>query len=75
MTKIEVRPLTANLFRPDEAVIAKAGELTASAFAYSSGVAAIRIRNSLGAFVLLPFQGQQIWDATFLDRRLTMGSM
>lgn len=67
--------MTPDLFGPQEAVIATAGELTASAFTYPSGVAAIRIRNSLGEVVVLPFQGQQIWDATFLGRRLTMGSM
>lgn len=68
-------PLTADLFGPGETNIASIGELTASAFAFPSGVSAVRIRNGLGEFVLLPFQGQQIWDATFLGRRLTMGSM
>ena len=69
------RPLTPDLFGPQEVLFATAGELTASAFAYPSGVAAIRIRNSLGELVVLPFRGQQIWDARFLGRRLTMGSM
>ncbi|MBE0684653.1 MAG: DUF4432 family protein [Anaerolineaceae bacterium] len=31
--------------------------------------------NSLGNLVLLPFQGQQIWDATFCGRNLTMKSI
>ena len=50
-------------------------ELTASTFRYASGVAALRIANQLGHMVLLPFQGQQIWDAHFLGRTLTMKSM
>jgi hypothetical protein len=67
--------LTLDLFSGDEQIIATNGELVASAFRYRSGVAALRIRNSLGEIVVLPFQGQQIWDASFRGRRLTMGSM
>ncbi|MEV0714305.1 DUF4432 family protein [Asanoa sp. NPDC050611] len=50
-------------------------EFTVSAFRYSTGVCALRLANAAGWIDCLPFQGQQIWDAWFLGRRLTMGSM
>jgi len=56
-------------------LLAERGELTASAFRYPSGVCALRLNNALGELVLLPYQGQQIWDATLRGRRLTMKSM
>ena len=72
-------PMTINLnavnFGPGETIIATASGLTASAFRYASGVAALRISNRVGEIVCLPFQGQQIHDATFHGRRLTMRSM
>jgi hypothetical protein len=45
------------------------------AFRYASGVAALRVRNAVGEIIFLPFHGQQIWDAQFYGRRLTMRSM
>jgi hypothetical protein len=56
-------------------VLATYEGLTASVFRYRSGVAGLRIANGAGHIALLPFQGQQIWDAEFFGRRLTMGSM
>ncbi|MCA2003045.1 MAG: DUF4432 family protein, partial [Chloroflexi bacterium] len=67
--------LTPEQFTPCETVIAERGELSASAFRYPSGVCALRLKNSLGELVMLPYQGQQIWDATMRGRRLTMKSM
>lgn len=63
------------MFGAAETVLATSGELTASTFCYGSGVLALRLRNRVGQMILLPFQGQQIWDAEFLGRRLTMSSM
>jgi len=62
-------------FGPAETVLARHAGLTASVWRYCSGVAGLRISNELGHIALLPFQGQQIWEAAFLGRRLTMGSM
>jgi hypothetical protein len=62
-------------FTRAETVLASYGGLTASTFRYSTGVAGLRIDNGVGTMELLPFQGQQIWDANFNGRRLTMGSM
>ena len=58
-----------------ETLLASCGSMTAFAFRYASGVAALRITNKVGEVVLLPFHGQQIWDATFYGRHLTMRSM
>ena len=51
------------------------GAFAVSTFRYDSGVAALRIRNARGEIIVLPFQGQQVWDAEFDGRRLTMRSM
>jgi hypothetical protein len=62
-------------FGPSETIVARYRGLVATAFRYPSGVAGLRISNAEGEIVVLPFQGQQIWDATFLNRSLTMRSM
>lgn len=67
--------LAAVEFTPAETVLATAGGMTASAFRYRSGVKALRIRNGKGSILLLPYHGQQIWDAEFLGRTLTMKTM
>ena len=72
-------PITLHL-RPEHftqapTVLATFGGLTATCFRYASGVAGLTIANDAGLIELLPFQGQQIWDAVFFGRRLTMGSM
>lgn len=62
-------------FTSHETLLTERGELTASIFRYQSGVCVVRLNNALGELVLLPYQGQQIWDATMCGRRLTMKSM
>jgi hypothetical protein len=69
---IELRPAH---FGDSETVLAASDGLTASTCRYASGVAGLRLRNEAGHITLLPFQGQQIWNAQFLGRRLTMQSM
>lgn len=63
------------LFTPTGKVIARSGLFTATAFRYRSGVAGLKISNGAGEIVVLPFQGQQVWDAQFHGRRLTMRSL
>lgn len=46
-----------------------------SAFCYASGVEALRIQNSRGELVILPWMGQMIWDAQFDGHDLTMRNM
>lgn len=67
--------LNERMFSEAETLLAACGALRVTAFRYRSGVAALRVENGVGTAILLPFQGQQIWDAEFLGRRLTMRSM
>jgi hypothetical protein len=62
-------------FTGAESVLATYEGLTASVCRHRGGVAGLHIANAVGYISLLPFQGQQIWDADFFGRRLTMGSM
>ncbi len=64
-----------SMFGESERCLAANGVLRAFTFRYPSGVAGLRVENGAGSAILLPFQGQQIWDAGFLGRRLTMRSM
>ena len=72
MTIVHIAP---HFFAGREKRLMEHGPLTATAFRYESGVCGLRLENELGYLVLLPFQGQQIWDAAFRGRRLTMRSM
>jgi hypothetical protein len=67
--------LQPSFFGEAERPLAASGELAAATFTYPSGVQALRLSNSVGSIVVLPFQGQQIWDAQFHGRTLTMRSM
>jgi hypothetical protein len=67
--------LDERMFGESERSLAASGSLRASTFRYPSGVAALRIENGAGVAIFLPFQGQQIWNAEFLGRKLTMRSM
>lgn len=62
-------------FTEAEKLLAKFGDLSAYAFIFSTGVQAVRLENPLGEVTILPYQGQQIWDAQFNQRTLTMKSM
>ena len=66
--------LDKSLFSQKEKVLADFGTMKASAFLYESGVHAVRIENARGYIIVLPFQGQQIWDAVFDGRNLKMKS-
>jgi hypothetical protein len=67
--------LSASQFTEQETPLVEWDEFSASVFRYASGVCAVRLRNARGELIALPFQGQQIWDATLDGRRLTMKSM
>jgi hypothetical protein len=57
-----------------ERPLVESGGLSASTFRFESGVCGLRLKNDQGELVLLPFQGQQIWSATFGGRPLGMTS-
>ena len=67
--------LTPAQFSEKETVLVEKGEFTASTYRFASGVCALRLKNSLGELVLLPYQGQQIWSANMRGRELTMKGM
>jgi hypothetical protein len=67
--------LQRGLFGEKEKTVLEHGSLTVSAFTYSTGVEALRLKNGRGEIVLLPYQGQQVWSASFDGRELTMRSM
>ena len=53
-------------------LLAEEGGMRAFAFRYYTGVEALKIENDRGYLVILPFQGQQIWDIRFDGRDLKM---
>lgn len=63
-------PLDPALFT--DRILARHGAIAVRAFRYPTGVLALQIQNGAGQVVLLPYQGQQVWDAVFHGRRLTM---
>ncbi|WP_428375423.1 aldose 1-epimerase family protein [Lichenicoccus sp.] len=67
-------PLHRSLATRDEQVMLQAGALTASLFRYASGIEALRLRNTRGSLVLLPWYGQIIWQAEFDGVPLAMQS-
>jgi len=67
--------LEKDFFQQQERNLITYGELKANLFLYPSGVHAIRLVNSRGEIIILPFQGQQVWSAIFDERELTMRSM
>ncbi|MBE6884211.1 MAG: DUF4432 family protein [Ruminococcaceae bacterium] len=60
------------LFSAAEKQLVESDTLSASVFRYKSGVCAVRIKNTLGELIILPYQGQQIWRASFCGKDLTM---
>jgi len=71
-TRILLHP---SYFCEKERLLAEHGELSAVLARTDTGVDTLKISNSRGHLLLLPFQGQQIWDAAFDGRTLTMKSM
>ena len=67
--------LAPSFFGERKRTLVEQGTLSASIFRFGSGVCGIKLSNDVGHLVMLPFQGQQIWDASFGGRTLTMVSM
>ncbi len=66
--------LQKRFFSNKEEKIFSAGNLSASLFKYKSGIKAVRLKNEVGYIVVLPYNGQMIWDAFFYDRSLKMNT-
>jgi hypothetical protein len=67
--------LAAVQFGPRPSTLLQSGQMSARVFRYATGIEALTIATPSGEATFLPFKGQQVWDATFLGRRLTMRSM
>lgn len=68
-------PLGKDVFKPTERILIESDEFKVTGFKYNSGVEAIKIENSKGHLVILPFMGQMIWDAFFIGEDLCMENM
>ena len=67
--------LSESMFSPREKLLAEHCGISVYAFRYGSGVCALRVLTEAGEFVLLPFNGQQIWRARVLGHDLTMKTL
>lgn len=72
MIKIELKK---EMFDRDPFVLASAGKITVKTFRYRSGVCALEVSNGSCRYILLPFNGQQIWRYEVNGEELTMKSM
>ena len=67
--KIQLRE---QMFSDKEQLFLDDGELKAYLFRYDSGVCGVKLENSRGYIVVLPYQGQMVWEAVFDGRSLKM---
>ena len=62
------------MFRESAYELISYGDMRVIAFKYQTGVEALKIENKKGYIIILPFQGQQIWNIHFGGRDLTMNT-
>ena len=67
--------LTKEMFTSQKRVLIESGEFRAEAFTYPSGVCALEVRGERCAYILLPFNGQQVWRFQVDGEEMTMRSM
>ena len=60
-------------FGEKERLFLKSDGIKASTFRYDTGVEAVRLTNSRGWVIVLPYLGQMLWDANFDGVKLGMG--
>ena len=53
-------------------LLLKHGKMEIFSFRYESEVAALKIKNGSSEIVMLPFQGQQIWDFYYNGKKISM---
>ena len=64
--------LSKEMFTEREKLILENGNIKVYAFLFSTGICGIKVENEKGYIVVLPYQGQQIWRASFLEHDLVM---
>lgn len=67
--------LREQMFGEKRQLLLETPDFVVHTFRFDSGVAALEVKNHRGHIIMLPFQGQQIWSATFDGRALGMKSM
>lgn len=67
-------PLSASQFSETPRTLLDNANFKVELFRYPAGIEAVRMENSRGYVIVLPFYGQMVWDAVFDDRSLTMGN-
>ena len=72
MTKVNINR---RYFSEGETKILENGTLQVYTFIYPTGVEGVKVKNSRGYFVALPYLGQQIWEAEFDGHILQMESL
>jgi hypothetical protein len=70
MTKVHARRA---LFGEKERLFLETDGVEVSLFRYDTGIEAVRLANSRGYVIVLPYLGQMVWDANFEGVRLGMG--
>lgn len=70
--KINIKPY---FFHEQKEVLLTQGVFRATTFRYHSGVCGLEISNSICSMDILPYQGQQVWNASFYKKNLTMKSI
>lgn len=63
------------LFTEHPRILIQSSNFTVTAFRYASGVQGLKVANSRGHLVLLPWLGHMIWDAQFDGHDLKIRSM
>ena len=63
------------LFCEKPRILLENSDFTVTSFRYDSGVEGLKIANSRGHLIILPWMGQMIWDAQFDGHSLTMCNM
>lgn len=67
--------LSPQQFSSKETILVENDEFNVVSFTYHSGIEALKISNSKGHIVVLPYYGQMIWDAEFEGHNLCMKNM
>ena len=70
--KFILRP---SIFEQSKKEILSSGAFTVTSFRYETGVEALEVTNGLLTYVILPYQGQQIWRLMVDGEDFTMRSM
>lgn len=67
--------LSKEMFPAVKRTLLESGEFKAEAFRYASGVCALEVSNARCSYILLPFNGQEIWRYRVDGEEMTMKSM